>query len=100
MLELRNAIVDRDFHSAFSLLRVAILRNTRNIASKYKKAESSADDKLPDVLLMQLGLTLMSLTSFRLGHFLPDNNSSDFHLNPSVPDAPNWRISAFEKRLH
>ena len=21
-------------------------------------------------------------------------------LNPSVPDAPNWRISTFEKRLH
>ena len=21
-------------------------------------------------------------------------------INPSVPDAPNWRISVFEKRLH
>ena len=28
------------------------------------------------------------------------NKKSERIINPSVPDAPNWRISAFEKRLH
>ena len=44
------------------------------------------------------------ISSRRNSFYCKKNNgiSRDIEIsvNPSVPDAPNWRISAFEKRLH